>query len=156
MHKTVIYNTGETIRFRRWSGKGYAIFRSLHRHVTIGRVCKSIADSALSKDKNTMNLGNGSRGSDTRTQKEEEAQPPEGSPELLSILFLFPASGLSAAIKLTNIPEAPATYFHLFVIHTSGVTKEPHHIHTDAHGCSSSLRSCYTYYYDRRTGKESA
>ena len=62
MHKTVIYNTGETIRFRRWSGKGYAIFRSLHRHVTIGRVCKSIADSALSKDKNTMNLGNGSRG----------------------------------------------------------------------------------------------
>lgn len=142
MHKTVIYNTGETIRFRRWSGKGYAIFRSLHRHVTIGRVCKSIADSALSKDKNTMNLGGG--GSDTRTQKEEEAQPPEGSPELLSILFLFPASGLSAAIKLTNIPEAPVTYSHLFVIHTSGVTKEPHHIHTDAHGFSSSLRSFYT------------
>lgn len=154
MHKTVIYNTGETIRFRRWSGKGYAIFRSLHRHVTIGRVCKSIADSALSKDKNTMNLGGG--GSDTRTQKEEEAQPPEGSPELLSILFSLSASGLSAAMKLTNIPEVPATYSHLFVIHTSGVTKEPHHIHTDAHGFSSSLRSFYTYYYDRRTGKESA
>ncbi len=142
MHKTVIYNTGETIRFRRWSGKGYAIFRSLHRHVTIGRVCKSIADSALSKDKNTMNLGGG--GSDTRTQKEEEAQPPEGSPELLSILFSLSASGLSAAMKLTNIPEAPVTYSHLFVIHTSGVTKEPHHIHTDAHGFSSSLRSFYT------------
>ena len=138
MHKTVIYNAEKTIRFRCWSRKGYAIFRSLHSHVTIGRVCKSIADSALSKDKNTMNLGNGSRGSDTRTQKEEEPQPPEGSPELLSILFLFPASGLSAAIKLTNIPE------------------EPHHIHTDAHGFSSSLRSFYTYYYDRRTGKESA
>ena len=143
MHKIVIYNTGETIRFRRWSGKGYAIFRSLHRHVTIGRVCKSIADSALSKDKNTMNLGGG--GSDTRTQKEEEAQPPEGSPELLSILFSLSASGLSAAMKLTNIPEVPATYSHLFVIHTSGVTKEPHHIHTDAHGFSSSLRSFYTY-----------
>lgn len=143
MHKTVIYNTGETIRFRRWSGKGYAIFRSLHRHVTIGRVCKSIADSALSKDKNTMNLGGG--GSNTRTQKEEEAQPPEGSPELLSILFSLSASGLSAAMKLTNIPEVPATYSHLFVIHTSGVTKEPHHIHTDAHGFSSSLRSFYTY-----------
>ncbi len=143
MHKTVIYNTGETIRFRRWSRKGYAIFRSLHSHVTIGRVCKSIADSALSKDKNTMNLGGG--GSDTRTQKEEEAQPPEGSPELLSILFSLSASGLSAAIKLTNIPEVPATYSHLFVIHTSGVTKEPHHIHTDAHGFSPSLRSFYTY-----------
>ena len=58
MHKTVIYNAEKTIRFRCWSRKGYAIFRSLHSHVTIGRVCKSIADSALSKDKNTMNLGN--------------------------------------------------------------------------------------------------
>ena len=54
MRKTVIYNTGETIRFRCWNRKGYAIFRSLHRHVTIGRVCKSIADSALKKDKNTL------------------------------------------------------------------------------------------------------
>lgn len=143
MHKTVIYNAEKTIRFRCWSRKGYAIFRSLHSHVTIGRVCKSIADSALSKDKNTMNFGGG--GSDTRTQKEEEAQPPEGSPELLSILFSLSASGLSAAMKLTNIPEVPATYSHLFVIHTSGVTKEPHHIHTDAHGFSSSLRSFYTY-----------
>ena len=143
MHKTVIYNTGETIRFRRWSGKGYAIFRSLHRHVTIGRVCKSIADSALSKDKNTMNLGGG--GSDTRTQKEEEAQPPEGSPELLSILFLFPASGLSAAMKLTNIPEVPATYSHLFVIHTSGVTKRTHGHPYGCGGVLSSLRSVYTY-----------
>ncbi len=143
MHKTVIYNTGETIRFRRWSGKGYAIFRSLHRHVTIGRVCKSIADSALSKDKNTMNLGGG--GSDTRTQKEEEAQPPEGSPELLSILFLFPASGLSAAMKLTNIPEVPATYSHLFVIHTSGVTKRTHGHPYGCGGVLSSLRSFYTY-----------
>lgn len=143
MHKTVIYNTGETIRFRRWSGKGYAIFRSLHRHVTIGRVCKSIADSALSKDKNTMNLGGG--GSDTRTQKEEEAQPPEGSPELLSILFLFPASGLSAAMKLTNIPEVPATYSHLFVIHTSGVTKRTHGHPYGCGGVLTSLRSFYTY-----------
>ena len=40
MRKTVIYNTGETIRFRCWNRKGYAIFRSLHRHVTIGHVCK--------------------------------------------------------------------------------------------------------------------
>ena len=58
MRKTVIYNTGGTIRFRCWNRKGYAIFRSLHRHVTIGRVCKSIADSALKKDKNTLNLEN--------------------------------------------------------------------------------------------------
>ena len=32
MRKTVIYNTGETIRFRCWNRKGYAIFRSLPRY----------------------------------------------------------------------------------------------------------------------------
>ena len=80
MRKTVIYNTGETIRFRCWNRKGYAIFRSLHRHVTIGRVCKSIADSALKKDKNTLNLENRRGGVDFRMQTEEEAWPPEGSP----------------------------------------------------------------------------
>ena len=72
MRKTVIYNTGETIRFRCWNRKGYAIFRSLHRHVTIGRVCKSIADSALKKDKNTLNLENRRGGVDFRMQTEEE------------------------------------------------------------------------------------
>ena len=98
MRKTVIYNTGGTIRFRCWNRKGYAIFRSLHRHVTIGRVCKSIADSALKKDKNTLNLENRRGGVDFRMQTEEEAWA----------------------------PEAPATYSHLFVTHKSGVTKEPH------------------------------
>ena len=134
MRKTVIYNTGETIRFRCWNRKGYAIFRSLHRHVTIGRVCKSIADSALKKDKNTLNLENRRGGVDFRMQTEEEAWPPEGSPELSSVLFFLSAFGSSAAIKLTNIPEAPATYSHLFVTHKSGVTKEPH---PHPYGCPS-------------------
>ena len=64
MRKTVIYNTGETIRFRCWNRKGYAIFRSLHRHVTIGHVCKSIADSALKKDKSTLDALVGRIGND--------------------------------------------------------------------------------------------
>ena len=40
-----------SIRFRRWSRKGYAVFMSLHKAVTIGHVCRSIADAALSKNK---------------------------------------------------------------------------------------------------------
>ena len=37
------------IRFRQWSRKGYAIFASLGKHVTIGHVCKSIAEASLTK-----------------------------------------------------------------------------------------------------------
>ncbi|MCM1373107.1 MAG: hypothetical protein NC113_03320 [Bacteroides sp.] len=36
-------------RFRRWSRKGYAVFSSLGKLVTIGRGCKSIADASLRK-----------------------------------------------------------------------------------------------------------
>ncbi len=38
-----------SIRFRRWSRKGYAVFCSLSADVTIGRVCKSICEMALRK-----------------------------------------------------------------------------------------------------------
>lgn len=38
-----------TVRFRRWSRKGYAAFASLGRCVTIGQVCKSITERALAK-----------------------------------------------------------------------------------------------------------
>lgn len=38
-----------TVRFRRWSRNGYAIFRSLQIQVTIGQLTKSISDKALDK-----------------------------------------------------------------------------------------------------------
>ena len=46
-----------SIRFRRWSRKGYAVFMSLHKAVTIGHVCRSIADAALGKNK-SFSTGN--------------------------------------------------------------------------------------------------
>lgn len=38
-----------TIRFRRWSRAGYAVFCSLSNTVTIGRLAVSIADKSLQK-----------------------------------------------------------------------------------------------------------
>ena len=40
------------IRFRHWSRKAYAAFASLGKHVTIGHVCKSIAEASLCKSVN--------------------------------------------------------------------------------------------------------
>lgn len=51
MHKNQHSPYTQSIRFRRWSRKRYAVFNSMHRHVTIGEVCRSIADAALSKTK---------------------------------------------------------------------------------------------------------
>lgn len=50
MKKVCLHKAG-SVRFRRWSRKGYAVFVSLRIAVTIGHVCRSIADAALSKNK---------------------------------------------------------------------------------------------------------
>ena len=64
------------IRFRQWSRKGYAIFASLGKHVTIGHVCKSIADASLTKtgwlDKPCLNRKNKTDETDTLPPEEAD------------------------------------------------------------------------------------
>lgn len=55
--KKVCSHKAGSIRFRRWSRKGYAVFVSLRIVVTIGHVCRSIADAALGKNK-SFSTGN--------------------------------------------------------------------------------------------------
>ncbi len=45
------------IRFRRWSRKSYSMFASIGKYVTIGQVCKSIAEASLSKTNSLSNMG---------------------------------------------------------------------------------------------------
>lgn len=47
MFKTI--STPRALRFRRFSGKAYAAFCSMHRHVTIGRVCAQVANLEMLK-----------------------------------------------------------------------------------------------------------
>ena len=47
--KTKNYKAVSSLRFRRWSRAGYAIFCSLARAVTIGSVVASISDKSLQK-----------------------------------------------------------------------------------------------------------
>ncbi|MDR0430327.1 MAG: hypothetical protein LBH58_07610 [Tannerellaceae bacterium] len=48
MEKTIPHNS---IRFRRWTRKGYAMFSSLGRCVTIGTLGCKVADASLKKQK---------------------------------------------------------------------------------------------------------
>jgi len=47
--KTKKTHTASSIRFRRWSRAGYAVFCSLARTVTIGSLAVSISDKSLQK-----------------------------------------------------------------------------------------------------------
>ncbi len=54
--QTKLLNKTSTIRFRRWSRVGYAIFRSLACNVSIGALSISVSDKTLQKaDGVTMN-----------------------------------------------------------------------------------------------------
>lgn len=46
-----VYKYRQSIRFRRWSRKAYAIFCSVGRCVTIGCLSKAVVDSSLGKQK---------------------------------------------------------------------------------------------------------
>jgi hypothetical protein len=52
MHKQIL-NSANTIRFRRWSRVGYAVFCSLACSVTIGCVANSISEKSLQKSVGT-------------------------------------------------------------------------------------------------------
>ena len=94
MKKVCSYKAG-SIRFRRWSRKGYAVFVSLRIAVTIGHVCRSIADAALSKNK-SFSTGNRKQGISVDGRTAEDAVDDGGggifvpvSSVVNAVLFLF-------------------------------------------------------------------
>ena len=98
MHENTLHNQRKSIRFRRWSRKNYAVFGSLHRHVTIGRVCKGIADSSLDKARHIVSVeGNGQCVYAMNGIREQDASPYDiGIPLGCVILLLM---GLPVAVE---------------------------------------------------------
>jgi len=73
MHSQTI-NSGNTIRFRRWSRVGYAIFNSLTRCVNIGALSASVCDKTLQKlEVNTLT----ERCFGTKSFNDDESNPTE-------------------------------------------------------------------------------
>lgn len=53
MNKSHLQKT--SLRFKQWSRKAYAAFKSVGRHVTIGSLKNVVADALLGKQKNSLN-----------------------------------------------------------------------------------------------------
>lgn len=77
-----------TIRFRHWSRKGYAVFCSLGKCVTIGNLKKEIADVSLGKQENVctaFSVCSSMREEDAGGEYEEETAPVESMLQMLRI-----------------------------------------------------------------------
>ena len=71
-----------SLRFKQWSRKAYAAFKSVGRHVTIGSLKNVVADALLGKQKNSYNIYfiAWEKGNDYCSNEWNE-QPPEELPE---------------------------------------------------------------------------
>lgn len=92
------------IRFRRWSRKGYAMFCSLGKCVTIGNLKKGIADASLNKQANTCVafVCPFAREDDAEKQGDEGLAPSEFMLQLLAIESLQPKVADKYSFSKTN------------------------------------------------------
>jgi len=106
-------NTSSTIRFRRWSRAGYAVFCSLGNNVTIG--CLDVATSDKSLEKSVSNANN--KVSSCYTDVESDENNIEKSELELTKLELLQA-------RLSEITfdcvAACLRHSYTFIIHHSG------------------------------------
>lgn len=49
MNKSAFINKYDSVRFRRWSRKNFAVFSGLHREISIGHIAFDISEKALLK-----------------------------------------------------------------------------------------------------------
>ena len=82
-------NKSISLRFRQWSRKSYAAFKSIGRQVTIGRLKSVVADTLLGKQKNIISIFITAWKNDNKAQENEWDAPPDE--ELLLELFYAPA-----------------------------------------------------------------
>ncbi len=71
------------LRFRRWSRNPYAAFCSLGRNVTIGVVCRSIADASLKKTSGLLTIADAA-GNSRFPVEDDDGPLPEDCPSLAS------------------------------------------------------------------------
>lgn len=151
MYKNTLHTCRKSVRFRCWSRKNYAVFGSLHRHVTIGKVCKGIADSALNKAKNILFQKECRKGMQAKEDKEE-------LPEDAGILQWYTLQEGGFLWLMTGSVAGSEVCAKYKLYYLSFIEEEWQSslmcICKDARQllCHSSF--FYLYHYDRKTGKE--
>lgn len=122
MHENTLHNQRKSIRFRRWSRKNYAVFGSLHRHVTIGRVCKGIADSSLDKARHIVSVeGNGQCVYAMDGIREQDASPYDIGIPLGCVMLLL--MGLPVAVEPGAVRLLVLEKLRIIVIYRNGMAK---------------------------------
>ena len=71
------FHTKLSLRFKKWSRKSYAAFKSIGRHVTIGSLKNVVADALLRKQKNVLSIFITSWKNNDEARDNEWDNPPE-------------------------------------------------------------------------------
>ncbi len=117
-----------SVRFRRWSRKGYAVFVSLHRAVTIGHVCRSIMDAALSKNKSFSTANRKQALAWIGTEAMEEVPDDEGGGIFVSASQGWKSVSLLCLVQMAvqvlgKVASCPERLYTLLYIIVGGMGK---------------------------------
>lgn len=96
-----LYQSKQTIRFRRWSRKAYAMFFSLGKCVTIGSLKKGIADVSLGKQSDMcimFSVCNPLEKEDADKEKAEEGLNP--FEKMLQLFLVQPQQQVAGSVSL--------------------------------------------------------
>lgn len=77
-----------SLRFRRWSRKSYAAFKSMGKHVTIGHIKNIIADALLGKQKNTTTIFEETFRENNASEHSEVHKPPDDALLLMELFYV--------------------------------------------------------------------
>lgn len=106
-----VYKYRQSLRFRRWSRKAYAVFCSVGRCVTIGCLSKAVADSSLSKQKGQTLANVGEPHQDKEPIDEEDEHLVDLS--LLALKLIQPLTVLNKSYGVAeSVDCASSAYFY--------------------------------------------
>ena len=111
--KTKKTQTASSIRFRRWSRAGYAIFCSLACTVTIGCICVSISDKSLQKAVGVSDKSLFAFAADTESK--------DKSMEIMELeAMIHPAQETVLSVISTDSAAACYQNTYIYFIHQNG------------------------------------
>lgn len=112
MHKTNLHNTS-SLRFRRWSRVGYAVFCSLACSVSIGTLAVSISDKTLQKSA-------GSKSSNAIFALSSMEDESKDSDEKLDLEATLQQNQTTSFVQITVYNAAACSQNNYNIIHRNG------------------------------------
>ena len=126
--KIKIQHKSHSIRFRHFSRKAYAVFNSIHKQISIGKTCATLADKSLLKSKTIDSLTTWETFIELKNQDEDDENTflvDLHIVELLTAIQTTKAAAASQGYTVRNIFKTKPYRGSMFVLKNKRMNIDP-------------------------------